>query len=135
LNKPLERSDARWVTGILVDVLLGNDLRPQFRMNSAGRSIEPDDHKFWIAVDALVTSEESGIKGKALWGMLAQKWGYTDGSIKNFIGEYRAKAETMLRDVGHDVIRETMHFNVAHYGKAQQSPPIVVRTFSKTPKK
>ena len=119
-REPLSRNDERWVTGILVDVLLGNDILPRFRTKSAGgRSAEPDDHKFYIALDSLVISAESGIKGKALWGRLAEKWGYPDGSIKNFITKYRKKAQIHRAQIGDDAIRMMMPFNLVHYRKAR----------------
>lgn len=99
-GRPVPKKERDWLGLLLCDALQGKDVRMTFHSplrRRPGRKIASDDHKCLIAIDSLLIAERSGATGKELWGILSEKWGHKDGSIKNFLTQYRDKAAHLLK--------------------------------------
>lgn len=105
-GKPVPKKERDWLALLLCEVLQGKDIRATFHSPSKsrpGRKIASDDHKCLIAIDSLLIAKRSGgatTAGKKLWAILSKKWGPTDGSVKNFLTQYRDKATHLVKHSG-----------------------------------
>jgi hypothetical protein len=102
-REALAPDDAVWLGALLWSLIAGDDIRP-IVLDPPTRGRKPKhgddeaDGNLWIAADALIASAETKIKGKALYGMLAEKWGYSDGTLRNLIARYREPASVLIDD-------------------------------------
>ena len=105
-SEPLSSKDGVWIADILMKLSRGDDVRPICSdPPRRGPRTKSNDGEFWIAVEALILSAETNVKGKALWGKLADKWGYPDGTIKNFISRNRQVASELVDDMGRNELK------------------------------
>jgi hypothetical protein len=97
----LDIADSHWVAAVLQSILSGEDVRFHFYSRAAaGRPAASEAWEFWMTVQALRITATSGKKGKALWAMLGEKWGFSDGSVKNAITRQRDIAQITVDALG-----------------------------------
>jgi hypothetical protein len=107
-GKSLAATESTWLASMLNIVLSGDDVRGEFLDKPArGRPSFKlrEAVEFWITVDAMIESEETGKVGKVLWGEIAVRWGRKDGSIKNIIARQRKNVEAECATVSNQHLK------------------------------
>jgi hypothetical protein len=115
-HEPLHKGDSLWVGSLLEAIARGQNPMPMFFDDRGkGREQGTQDHKRWIAIDALVNAEPKKLGTETV---LAAKWGFKIGSIRNIIAEYRDDARRHVELLGAEKLRTLIPMHLELHKKS-----------------